>query len=468
MPIIHIATSTHWSGGLRVRFETIPVVPHRRPNEPDVWNIRYDSAAQIVIIPIHIKQQVKPENIRRAGALLIRWLAHTQIPSAAVALEENDLTTPEAVFALLEGMILGDYRFDAYLSDAQSSPVEVTLLTDNPAAYQDLLQRAIITCEATNLARTLTHEPANVINPVSLAERVQALAEEYGLKCTVLDDKQLQEMGAGAMVAVGQGSKTPSRLIVLEYAGKEEAKPIALVGKSLTFDTGGYSLKGSENMLGMHGDKAGAMAVLAILIAAARLGLKTPLVGVLAAAENMVSAYSYRPNDIIRTLSGKTVEVLNTDAEGRLVLADALTYTQQKFAPRALIDLATLTGGVVVALGSIRAGMFATDDDLAQALYQSGERTHERLWRLPLDPEYTELVTGDDADLKNSAMPGRKAAPIVGAIFLKQFVNEGQAWAHLDIAGTAWTETREPYCPKGATGFGVRLLLDYLNTLEGK
>ncbi len=466
MLTIQLANSSTFRGGLRARIETAPPAPKPALADPEAWNISHDPASQIVTVFVRSSEGVTAENLRRAASLLVRWLAYNKIGAVSIDLAENKLLAPESVFALAEGMLLGDYRFDAYLSSVESHTIEVNLLTANPAMYENALDRAVVICEAVNLARTWTNEPPNVINPVTLAERAQNLAAEYGLICTVLDDHQLREMGAGAIVAVGQGSNTPSRLIILQHAGSANEKPVALVGKSLTFDTGGYSLKGSEAMLGMNVDKAGAMTVLATLIAAARLKLKTPVVGILAAAENMVSAYAYRPNDIIKTLSGKTVEVLNTDAEGRLVLADALTYAQRQFKPRVMIDLATLTGGVVTALGSIRAGMFATDDELAASLFQAGERTHERLWRLPLDPEYAELIRGEKTDLVNSAIPGRKALPIVGAIFLKQFVDDGQPWAHLDIAGVADAEKRRPYCPKGATGFGVRLLMDYLETLE--
>jgi leucyl aminopeptidase len=215
----------------------------------------------------------------------------------------------------------------------------------------------------------------------------------------------------------------------------------------------------------MKYDKCGAMAVLGTMVAAAKLQLPMPLVGILAASENMISDVSYRPNDIITTLSGKTVEIISTDAEGRLVLCDALTYAQKNFNPRVMIDLATLTGGVVTALGNFRAGLFANHDELAEALFKAGEATHERLWRLPLDDDYFELIKGDDSDMRNSAgIP--KASPVVGATFLKQYVEEKTAWAHLDIAGVSDWDKEMPYCPKGASGFGVRLLVEYLSGLK--
>jgi len=214
----------------------------------------------------------------------------------------------------------------------------------------------------------------------------------------------------------------------------------------------------------MKYDKSGGMTVIATLVAASRLGLKTPLVGIVAAAENMISGGSYRPNDIVTAMNGKTIEVISSDAEGRLVLSDALVYAQKTYKPRAIIDIATLTGGVVIALGSIRAGFMANDDSLAESLSASGEKTFERLWRLPLDDEYFDLIKGDDSDMKNSG--AKQAHPIIGGIFLKQFVEDDIPWAHIDIAGVMSAERDLPYCPKGGMGFGVRLFLDYLSTLK--
>jgi leucyl aminopeptidase len=232
----------------------------------------------------------------------------------------------------------------------------------------------------------------------------------------------------------------------------------------LTFDSGGYSLKDSANIQGMKYDKCGGAIVLATIMAAAQLEIKQPVVAIIGAAENMISGQAYRPDDILHTLSGKTVEIVTTDAEGRLVLADALTFAQQKYTPRAIIDLATLTGGVVVALGRIRAGIMGNDQNLINSLVSAGDATNELVWQLPLDDDYLQATKGDDADLKNSG--GREGHPIMGGIFLKQFVADSVPWAHIDIAGVADTPKDSPYAPKGATGFGVRLLVDYLNSLE--
>ena len=276
----------------------------------------------------------------------------------------------------------------------------------------------------------------------------------------MIDDVALSAMGAGAIVAVGQGSKTPSKMIVIEYGGDGSENPVVLVGKAITFDSGGYSIKPSDSMVGMKYDKCGAMAVLGTLRAAAELKLSTPLVGIICAAENMLSRNSYRPDDILISLSGKSIEVISTDAEGRLVLADGLTYAQREYKPKAIVDLATLTGGCVVAYGNVRAGVVSNNDDLFNALYDSGERTWERIWRLPHDDDYAKLIKGKDGDIKNSG--GRKASPVTGGMFLKEFVADEMPWAHLDIAGVAEIEDGTDYAIPGATGFGVRLLINWL------
>jgi leucyl aminopeptidase len=463
MTHITISTRQEYQG---IRIVTAVAPQDISPDTPgkEVGEIRFNPAEQKAIVSLGPREKINLEIYRRAGGALAKWITKNKVSEAAIETDSfsgDGLARDQIAFALAEGLLLGSFRFDQHKSKKdEPSPATVYFLDES---LQPTLEQAAIICEATNLARAWAHEPANVINPVSLAARVQELAADVGLKCTILDDKQLAELGAGAIVAVGKGSATPSRLIVLEYQPltKNEAPPVALVGKAITFDTGGYSIKSTDGMVGMKYDKCGALAVLGAIVAAARLQLDTPVVAVLAAAENMISEVSYRPNDILKTLSGKTVEIISTDAEGRLVLCDALAYAQQQFKPRAMIDLATLTGGVVVALGSTRAGILSNNDALSAALFNVGEQVHERLWRLPLDDDYFELLKSEDADFRNSSGV-RKAHPIVGGIFLKQFVNDETPWAHLDIAGVSDWDKEMPYCPKGASGFGVRLLVEYL------
>lgn len=424
------------------------------------------------VLSLGLQKRLNAESIRRAGGALAKWLARNEISEASLELAPLfglGMPPSGAFHALIEGLLLGSFKFNTFKSDRKDPLTNLGLLLDekNGPAQADLqtwLEQTTIICEATNLAREWSHEPANIVNPQVLVERAQKIAAETGLKCTILDDQQLEAMGAGAIVAVGKASTTPSRLIILEHAGTKDEPPIALVGKAITFDTGGYSLKPVDSITTMKYDKSGGIAVMATMMAAARLKLQTPVVGVIAAAENMIAGNAYRPDDILTALNGKTIEILSTDAEGRLVLADALTYTERTYHPRAIIDIATLTGGVIIALGSVRAAVMASNDQLARSLIEAGDRTHERLWQLPLDDEYFELIKGDDSDLKNSG--GRKASSITAGLFLKQFVTEATPWAHLDIAGVMMAEKDLPYCPKGGMGFGVRLFIDYLRELE--
>lgn len=414
--------------------------------------------------------KLSSERFRRAGRVAARWLIEADITGAGVeASHFEQFGIDRALNAFCEGLLLGAFRFDRHKSvEAIDTPLVVHVLADGDLAQvEQIVKRSHVFAGGSNLARSIAHEPPNVINPLTMAERARLLAAEKGLTCTVIGGEELAEMGANAILSVGLGSKTPSQMIILEYPGsgeKTSSAPVVVVGKAITFDTGGYSLKDTTNIVGMKYDKCGGAAVLGIMSAVADLEIEIPVVGMIAAAENMISPEAYRPNDIIKTLSGKTVEIISTDAEGRMVLSDTLTYAQTRFQPRALIDIATLTGGIVVALGSVRAGLFCNDDTLAEALMKAGERTGEKLWRMPLDDEYFELIRGDDSDFKNSSGK-RKAHPVVGGIFLKQFVSDSIPWAHLDIAGVGSVTTELPYAPIGATGFGVRVLLDYLTGL---
>ena len=407
------------------------------------------------------------ETLRRAGGAVAKWMARFGQQSAgvdAVILTQCGIEPTKALAAFTEGIVLANFKFDKYLQSRKDIEVKVSLLLDETnTQLQGAVERAMIAAEATNLARELSHEPPNVINPQTISDMAKDLAAKHGLTYREINANELEAMGAGSIVAVGKGSLTPSRLIVLEHNLAAGGKPAVLVGKTLTMDTGGYSLKGTENIITMKYDKTGGMVVLATMVAVARLKLATPVVGILAAAENMISSKAYRPDDILTAMNGKTIEIISTDAEGRLVLADALTYAERTYKASAIIDIATLTGAVSIALGDKRAGLLSNNDELAQKLFKSGEETYERLWRLPLDEEYFEQIKGTDSDIKNSG--GRKAGTIIGGMFLQQFVTGETPWAHLDIAGMMMAEKDMPYCPKGGMGFGVRLFLDYLQQL---
>lgn len=409
-------------------------------------------------------EKITLESLRRSGGALGRFLRKHDLRQAELdltPLHALKLAAKDAEQAFLEGVFLGAYRFEGHKSKPKH--FQGSLYLKGLRSHQ-ALQRATVIAEAVNLARDWGHEPPNVLTPEVLAQRCQALADELEFDCTIFDDADLEEMGAGGLVNVGKGSQNPPRLIVLEYDGSDsQFAPIVLVGKAITFDTGGYSLKDKTGILGMKYDKCGATAVIGALYAAAKLHLPIRVVALIAAAENMVSDNAYRPDDIITMLSGKTVEIVSADAEGRLVMADAMTYAQRNWQPQALIDVATLTGGVLVALGRVRAGLMSNNAALAESLRAAGEVTFERLWQLPLDEEFGETLKSEDADLKNSG--GREGHASIAGWFLQNFVEENTAWAHLDIAGMGDTPKALPYCEKGATGFGVRLLTEYLEKL---
>lgn len=479
---IRVESAADWDGGLRLRLVFGAEKPSlaRGPGRAgELWLIRGKRGGHEAILSLGPVKDRRPEQFRRAGGLLAQWAAPLELEAVGVEVASADDSKPrkaktgngggggfgvEEILALVEGFLLGSFRFDHYRENKRSKGVTaLCLLTAGQTAlWRRRMERAATLCNAVNETRAIAHEPPNVINPVTLAERCKALAKAAGLMCRVLDERQLARMKAGGILAVGQGSATPPRLIVLEHVeARKGARPLVLVGKAVTFDTGGYSIKSADNILGMKYDKCGGTAVLGVMLAAARLRLKRPIVGIIAAAENMISSRAYRPDDILTMMSGKTVQVVSADAEGRLVLADALTYAQKHYKPAAVVNLATLTGGVVVALGNLRAAIMSNHDSLAGKLIAAGERTDEKLWRLPLDDEYLDLLKNDDSDLKNSA--GREAHAIQGGMFLKQFIEPGVPWAHLDIAGVADVEKPHPYYAKGATGFGIRLLIDYLS-----
>lgn len=423
---------------------------------------------RILVVSLGDSDALDGHRVRTAAAAAARWLMSEKLGAAALWLDglvASGLDTAPADWA--QGMILAGFRFDAHRSDPDAPPAKLRIALcsrDNAHVLRTRpqLREAVTIAESVNFARRLAHEPPNVMHPEALADAARALARESKLKCTVFDEAQLRKQKMNGLLAVGLGAGRKPRLIQLEYRGAPQARTAyALVGKAVTFDTGGYSIKPADRMEEMKFDKCGGMAVFGVLRAVAALKLKVNVVGLIAAAENAISDSAYRPADIIHMMSGKSVEIVNTDAEGRMILADALWYAQRQFKPTVLIDLATLTGGVRVALGTACAGLMTNDDTLAGHLAECGRVTHERLWRLPLWDDYRELIKSTEADIKNSAGK-RDAHPIVGGMFLKEFVADHQAWAHLDIAAVATREDNKNPTGKGATGFGIRLLVEYL------
>ncbi|MBM3746544.1 MAG: leucyl aminopeptidase, partial [Acidobacteria bacterium] len=359
------------------------------------------------------------------------------------------------------GALLGDFEPDQYKTEKkETKPVEtfIAVAPGGEATLEELARRAEIIAGAQNYARALVSEPANRMTPSLLAERARALAAEEGLECEVLDQDRMRQLGMGALLGVAQGSAEPPVLIVMRYRPAEAPEPAAhlgLIGKGVTFDSGGISIKPAENMEKMKYDMAGAAAVLGAMRAIARLRPSIAVTALAPAVENMPSGRAQRPGDIVTTLSGKTVEVINTDAEGRLILADALTYARQLGCTH-LVDAATLTGAIVVALGYVYVGVFASDDALRERVLEAARGAGDKLWPMPLDEDYKEQLKSAYADLPNTG--GRWGGAVTAAMFLKEFA-DATPWAHLDIAGTAWLEDAKPYLAKGPSGVPVRTLL---------
>lgn len=406
------------------------------------------------------------------GLAVERWAAHA-VKRVLTSGAQKLVLQPDALPGVSKaeagahaalGARLAAYRFDAYrtkLKPEQTPTLQqVDVMLDTTAAAKARAEKDAAVAEGVFFARDLVSEPPNVLYPESFAARLKEL-EALGVEVEVLDVPAMEKLGMGALLGVAQGSARPGRLVSMVWKGatSKNARPLAFVGKGVTFDTGGISLKPGAGMDEMKGDMGGAAAVAGAMKAVAGRKAKANVVGVVALVENMPGSNAQRPGDIVTTMSKQTIEVLNTDAEGRLILADALTYTQDKFKPTAVIDLATLTGAVIVALGHEHAAVYANDEELAQGLIAAGQAEGEPLWRMPLGAGYDKMIDSPNADMKN--ISGKPAGgSIVAAQFLKRFVNDGTAWAHLDIAGTAWKPAPfdDPLSPCWATGYGVRLL----------
>jgi leucyl aminopeptidase len=360
------------------------------------------------------------------------------------------------------GALLGSYRFDKYRTkekpDAKPSLGNLTIASRDSAAAKKSFGPLEKTADGVFFTRDLVSEPANVIYPITLAQQARTLAK-VGIKIQVLDEKQMAKLNMGALLGVAQGSAHKPRLVAMRWDGAPRAKnkaPIAFVGKGVTFDTGGISIKGAAGMEDMKWDMGGSGVVIGLMKALAGRKAKVNAIGVVGLVENMPSSTAQRPGDVVKTMSGQTVEVINTDAEGRLVLADAMWYCQDRFKPHTMIDLATLTGAIIVSLGNENAGMFANDDEICERLTAAGKSVGEPVWRMPLGDAYDKLINSDIADMKN--IGGRWGGSITAAQFLQRYVKDGVKWAHLDIAGVTWSSRDTPTVPKGGTAFGVRLL----------
>ena len=428
------------------------------------------AAPRLLLIGAGKPAEAKDRDWVTLGGYAFGQLTARKAASASLVVDLEGLTGPalsEIAADLAYGALLRSYKFDKYLTrkaengdgdKPQGDGLQTLLLhVPDPAGARLAFERREALASGVLLARDLINEPANTLGPVEFAERCQVLGEA-GVQVEILDLAALRALGMGALIGVAQGSSREPRVVVMQWIGakSKRAKPLAFIGKGVTFDTGGYSIKPAAGMEDMKGDMAGAACVVGLMLALARRKAPVNAVGLIGIVENMVSGDAQRPGDIVTSMSGQTIEVLNTDAEGRLVLADVVWYAQDRFKPKLMIDLATLTGAIIVALGKEHAGLFANDDKLAADLIAAGEATGERVWRMPLDRAYDKLLESKNADVKN--IGGRHAGSITAAHFIGRFVNKGTPWAHLDVAGVAMDSARNEINQSWASGWGVRLL----------
>lgn len=420
------------------------------------------SLDKLVVVGIKAEKDRSEEDwLKIGGTILARTKGASGVSVVATA------ASPAEVAGMAEGAVLRAYDFDLYKSkkpkdDAegeapkQDAPSTITFHVADEEASRAAYERREPVGEGVILARNLVNEPANILTTVEYARRIEAL-RDFGLEVEILEEETLAELKMFALLGVAQGSPSPARLAVIRWNGGAEGEtPVAFVGKGVVFDTGGISIKPAAGMEDMKGDMGGSAAVVGLMRALAGRKAKVNAVGVVGLVENAIDGKAQRPGDIVRAMSGTTIEVLNTDAEGRLVLADALWYTQDRFKPRFMVNLATLTGAIIVALGNHYAGLFSNDDALSAQLSSAGEVTGEKVWRMPLGKEYDKMIEGKFADIRNIG-GGRAAGSITAAQFLQRFVND-VPWAHLDVAGTAMGSPSNEYSQSWASGFGVRLL----------
>jgi leucyl aminopeptidase len=419
------------------------------------------STRKIVVVGVGRSADVTAETLRRAASAAARRLSNGTKSCAFVLPDGCPLSPEDTAFAIVEGAVLGSYKFTRYKTSDNASGIGeyVVVGSARSAAISKAIEQAAIVCEGVYLTRDLANMPGNDLYPETLADHAKRAGKEAGFRVQVFDKRKIEQLGMGGLLAVNQGSVRPPVFIVMEWrGGGAKEPPVVLVGKGITFDTGGISIKPADRMGDMKMDMHGAATVIGTLYAVAKLKLPINVVGLVPSTENMPSGSAYRPGDVIRFMNGKTAEIDNTDAEGRLILADALTYAE-RYKPRAVVDIATLTGACVIALGHVTTGLMGTDRDLIARIEAAAARTSEYVCELPLHEEYLEQIKSDIADVKNTG--GRPAGAITAALFLKHFIGD-YPWAHLDIAGTGMAPKEGAYTPKGGTGVGVRLFVDML------
>jgi leucyl aminopeptidase len=423
------------------------------------------AAERLVLAGLGKREDLDLNRLRQAAGKAAPHLRAAGAADVMISFDGIGLDAEEAAQALTEGSLLGLYRFLKYKTNEENNGKKeiraLTIVTEKTTAMKALQAGAKtgeIIAESTAMVRDMVSSPPVDMTPAIIAAKARQLAREFGLKLQVLERSQMEKLGMGALLGVASGSAQPPKFIIVEYRRGGKKPVIALVGKTITFDSGGISIKPSDGMDKMKDDMSGGAAVLGALRTAAALKLPLNIVGLLPATENMPGGSAYKPGDVLRTLSGQTIEIINTDAEGRLILSDALAYAC-RFKPALIVDIATLTGACRVALGQEATGMVGTDEKLKRKIREAGEKTGERVWELPLWEGYYDQIKSDIADMKNAG--GRDGGVITAAALLSKFVQK-YPWVHLDIAATAWTEKERPYTPKGATGIGMRLLTQFL------
>ena len=426
-------------------------------------------AQRIILAGIGKKENLTNDTIRNVSGKIAQKAREMKLKEFSIIVPPNVvIEQTSSVSQIIEGSKMALYKFDKFKADKVEKSPDLTLIISKSKKISHSIKTSEIIADGAIFTKSVANLPPNECTPSTLADFAKVISKKNKMKCKIISKLELKKKGFGGITAVGKGSKNEPKLIVLEHnRGKINEKPIVLVGKAVTFDTGGISLKPGAAMDEMKFDKCGGCTVLGIMKTVSELKLPINVIGIIPSVENMPGGEAYRPGDIIKLFSGKTAEILNTDAEGRLILADALSYGEKHYSPKAIIDFATLTGACIIALGTNVAAIVSNDQKLTNKIKESSDKTTEAVWELPLTQDYMDMIKSEVADMKNVGI-GRAAGTITAAAFLKNAIGN-TPWLHVDIAGVAWTQTatkEKSYNPKGATGFGVRLVIEYLQNLK--
>jgi len=424
---------------------------------------------RILLAGLGKKENLTKDTIRYVSGRIAQKARELKLKEFSIVTPPNFVTDQiSSVSQIVEGAKMALYKFDKFKAEKVENSPDLTIIVSKSNKISKIVKEAEIIADGSIFTKSIANLPPNECTPTTLANFAKTISKKNKMKCIVISKSELEKKGFGGITAVGKGSKNEPKLIILEHnRGPKNEKPIVLVGKAVTFDTGGISLKPGDKMDEMKFDKCGGCTVLGIMKAVSELKLPINVIGIVPSVENMPSGEAYRPGDILKLYSGKTAEILNTDAEGRLILADALSYGEKHYSPKAIIDFATLTGACIVALGTNVAAIVSNNEKLTMKINDASKKTTEAVWELPLNQDYMDMIKSEVADMRNVGI-GRAAGTITAAAFLRNAIKD-TPWLHIDIAGVAWTQTatkEKSYNPKGATGFGVRLILDYLQNLK--